>query len=107
MPIAAHKTVGPCRILTFLGYEINTETMELSIPEQKLVSYRATIRKFLNERYISLRETKSLIGKLLFVTNVITAGKIFLRRLINATIGRKHPASKIPLSTELKEDLLV
>jgi len=36
VPVAAHKTEGPACQLTFLGIQINTISMELSLPSEKL-----------------------------------------------------------------------
>ena len=95
IPIAAHKTVHPCTELTFLGYQIDSVRMLVSIPKEKIDSSSVDIRKLMETSSTTLREIKSLIGKLQFVVNVITAGRCFIRRLINLTVGKRHPAQRI------------
>ena len=107
VPLATHKTEGPVTKLTFLGYELDTRLMQIAIPSEKLAGYRESIQAMIASESATLREIKSLIGKLVFVTNVITCGKIFLRRLINMTIGKTHPASKLRITDNVREDLLV
>ena len=36
VPIAHDKTVGPCTVLIFLGLIIDSEQMQIRIPEQKI-----------------------------------------------------------------------
>ena len=105
IPIAEHKTEGPSRCLTFLGIEINTVTMTASLPKDKLVTYEASVIDLMSRNKCTLRELKSVIGKLQFSTSVIPVGKCFLRRLYNATIGIKKPNHYINVSSEMKEDL--
>ena len=40
IPIKVDKTVYPTTTLTFLGLEIDTFTMELRLPEDKLIKLR-------------------------------------------------------------------
>ena len=105
IPIAAHKTVHPCTELTFLGYQIDSVRMLVSIPKEKIDSYSVDIRKLMETSSTTLREIKSLIGKLQFVVNVITAGRCFIRRLINLTVGKRHPAQRIIIDETIREDL--
>ena len=105
VPIAHDKTEGPSKSLTFLGYHIDTQRMVLSIPKEKIVDYSLLIHETLEKDYLTLRELRSLIGKLVFVTGVINIGRCFLRRLINLKIGKTHPACRIPINAEAKDDL--
>ena len=54
---------------------------------------------------VTLRELKSLIGKLQFATSTIRGGRCFLRRLHDATIGKTSPFHKVVLTAETKQDL--
>ena len=105
IPIALDKTHGPSRVLTFLGYHIDTRNMIVAIPQTKLDEYSILLEQTLSNSHITLRELRSLIGKLVFVTSIINVGRCFLRRLIDLKIGKKHPATKIPLNNSAKEDI--
>ena len=105
IPLAEHKTEGPTRALDFLGYHLDTRAMIVSIPKEKIDDYSLCVWQMMEAKVTTLRELRSIIGKLLFVTNIIRGGKCFLRRLINLTIGKHHPAQRITLSSETLEDL--
>ena len=106
-PLAHLKTVSPTTNITFLGYKIDTIAMEVAIPTEKIESYENDIQILLQATGATLRDIRSIVGKLQFVTNVINRGKCFLRRLIDLTVGRFHPAEQITLNNSVKEDLKV
>lgn len=105
VPLAEEKTVGPTTRIIFLGICLDTTTNEASIPEEKVQAYREEVKAVTAKRATSLRELKSLIGKLQFVCEVIPAGRCFLRSLHNATMGGRNPLRRISLSPEALADL--
>ena len=46
IPLAPSKIVGPCKVIVYLGIEIDSEAMELRLPQEKLVSLLHLIRTF-------------------------------------------------------------
>ena len=86
----------------FAGMELDTEARLL---EDQLAKCRSLIREFLTKKKVTLTEVKSLIGLLNFTCSVIVPGRTFLRRLINLTVGVKHPRHFIHLNRETKADL--
>ena len=56
---------------------------------------------------MTLKEFQSIIALLNFACTVIIPGRVFLRRLINLTIGIKKPHYFIRLNTEVKMDLQI
>ena len=56
---------------------------------------------------ITLRDLQSLIGSLNFACSVIVPGRVFLRRMINLPIGKKHPHHFIRITKEIKHDLQI
>ena len=107
VPLAREKTVLPATRVTFLGVSIDTAAQSVSIPEEKVSSYAASIQTLLGQDTCSLRELKSTIGKLQFTCLVIPAGRAFLRRMHDATAGRSSPLSKVALGPATKEDLRI
>ena len=105
VPLAEKKTEGPTTKLTFLGVQIDTVRAEAAIPQEKVDRYRETEKNALKEPQITLKELKSLLGKLQHTCCVILAGRCFLRRLYNLTIGHTQPKAKIYLPPWAKEDL--
>lgn len=106
VPIAHHKTEGPSNCLTFLGIELDSKNMVARLPIEKLSEYSSNIRSMLNSSKCTLRELKSIIGKLQFSTSVVTPGRPFLRRLYDATMGVKQPHFHLRITEELRADLL-
>lgn len=107
VPIAHHKTEGPSQILTFLGIELDSTSMEARLPCDKLATYSDNVRHLSHQRTTTLRGLKSVIGQLTFATSVIPSGRAFLRRLHNLTISQFNPNKHIPLTHSSRQDLLM
>ncbi len=86
VPIAMDKTSEePAQVLTFLGIELNTLDMTASLPMDKLQTYSREVHRVSQENRanMTVRQLRSLVGKLQFATCVIPCGRAFLRRLID------------------------
>ena len=105
IPLAEEKTVPPAQCVTFLGVCIDTLSQSVSIPVEKVASYVVALDALLMKGDCSLRDFKSLIGKLQFTCLVIPAGRAFLRRMHDATVGKTSPLSRVRLSPGVREDL--
>ena len=105
VPLAPEKTVGPSKCVTFLGIQLDTDTNLASVPQDKISSYASCIKALAGKESCTLRELKSMIGKLQFASSVVTPGRCFLRRLHDATIGALHPNKVITLNHSMKADL--
>ena len=106
VPLAHHKTEGPSQCLTFLGIELDTKSMMARLPLDKLKAYSDNVTEMLSRNRCTLRELKSILGKLQFSTSVLATGKSFLRRMYDATIGVANPNHFIRITKPIKEDLL-
>ena len=106
-PIAEKKTEGPVTSLIFLGYHIDTIKMVVSIPKEKITKYSDEVKRIRAAKKATLRDIKSLIGKLQFVTNIISSGRCFLRRFINLTIGKLHPGQWLTIDEVTSDDLKI
>lgn len=104
-PLAERKTVEPCRALTFLGFHLDTEKMIAQLPSDKQTRYKDEVHKYLLLKRLTLRELKSLLGKLQHATAAIRPGTAFLRRLYDLTCGLKNPNSQVSLSEGSLKDL--
>ena len=98
VPIAPAKTVGPQTVLVFAGIELDTNTMEARLPNNKITKTKTFLSDFLQRKKVSLKETQSLIGLLNFACPVVVPGRAFLRRLIDLTKGVKFPHYRIRLT---------
>ena len=105
IPIAHHKTVEPSQVITFLGIELDTRQMMARLPLDKLDKYKNDILATITCNKITLRELKSIIGKLQFATTVVKPGRPFLRRLYDLTLQATKPHHYIRLTKSVKHDL--
>ena len=80
--INSEKTIlQPTQTLEFLGFDVNTSSMELSLPTGKLKKIRVESRKLLEEGLISGRALSRLIGKMNAAHLVIPPAPLFYRSL--------------------------
>ena len=107
VPMAEEKTVGPAHVLTFAGIELDCLQHEARLPREKVEKCREVILQFLSRKKVTLRELQSLIGLLNFACSIIKPGRVFLRRLINLTIGVFRPTYFIRLTLDVKKDLRI
>ena len=107
VPLAPHKTVNPTNDLDFLGVGLNSIEMLAYIPQDKITDYTQLVTSTLNKSKVTLRELKSLLGKLQFSTCIITTGRAFLRRMYDLTKGIAKPFYFIRITKEVKEDLKI
>ena len=94
IPIAVEKTVEPTSSLTFLGIQLDTLSMQMRLPQDKLTELRTQIQHSLVVKKFTLQELQFIIGSLNFVCQVVAPGRAFLRRFIDATIGISMQSSK-------------
>ena len=71
MPIAPEKSEGP--VVEFLGLTIDTNSMVIRIPNDKLQDIAQIVSKMIKQRKATSWELQSLAGKLNFVTKAVPA----------------------------------
>ena len=82
VPVEDKKTEGPTTSLTFLGLQLDTVALEISLPRDKLVSLREALTGWRGRKACRKRQLLSLIGTLSFACRAVRSGRTFLRRLI-------------------------
>lgn len=105
VPLAPDKTVNPCYEITYLGLQINSLTQQVVAPFDKVQDAISKIHIIINQDFTTLRSLQSIIGTLSFLNKPIPAGRAFLRRLIDATVGHVSPHDSIHVSPEVRADL--
>ena len=106
IPIAEDKLVGPSSCITYLGLEIDACKMEIRLPSEKLKKLKIDLKQWLKKASCTKRELLSLIGKLAFASKVIKPGRIFVRRLIEASTTVDSLGKIIVLDPETKADII-
>ena len=107
IPLALDKMGGPAKVLTFLGFQLNTTTMVVSVPPDKLDQYRTRVHTLLETELISLDDLRSILGCLNWTLAIIIPGRAFLRRLYDATKTLTCPSTMITITHEMKADLRI
>ena len=82
---------GPCHILSFAGIELDCLAFEARLPQEKIQKCLSAIEHALSCEKVTLKELQLLVSLLNFACCAIIPGGVFLRRLINITIGVKCP----------------
>ena len=81
LQIAFEKLEGLACVLTFLGIEIDTLSMQLRMPHTKLLELCTLVRSWLGRKSCSRRELLWLTGKLQHACKVVKLGRSFLCRM--------------------------
>ena len=74
VPVAPAKCEGPTTVLTFLGFELDTERMVLRLPQAKLEHTMALVKEWIGKRGCRKRELQSLLGHLQHAATVVRPG---------------------------------
>ena len=100
------KVVSPCQRVTFLGIELDSTTMSLRLPSDKLDRLNSLIASFSAKASASKRQLQSLAGSLNFACHVVHGGRTFLRRVIDCINKLKRPSHHTRLSSQFRADIL-
>ena len=90
---------------TFLGIQIDTVHMRLSLADDKLERVRALVLSWRGRHAATKRELQALIGHLSHAAFVVLPGRTFLRRMIDTMSLAKRPHHNVRLTTEFRSDL--
>src|SRR6185369_16439995 len=83
----------------------DTTAMTATVPEVKRKQIVKTLRMWSRRAYITLTELQSLVGSLMWITQVVPLGRIFIQALINKTKGRTKSSTKIRLNRQCQLDI--
>ena len=84
VPVATEKTVGYTTCLTFVGIEVETSQWELRPPQEKLERVKQIVQEWIGRKATRRRELESLLGLLQHAAKVVSPGRRFVRRIIQA-----------------------
>lgn len=89
----------------FLGIEVDSVKREFRLSEEKLAEIYHELQKWYNTKRCTKRELLSLIGKLIFASRVVRAGRTFVSRLIDLSKKVKYLHYKINMSKSARADI--
>ena len=104
--ISMGKVVSPCQLLVFLGIQIDTNALVLSLPKEKLDGTKVIVQSFVSRKRASKRQLQTLAGKLNWACKVVYGGRTFLRRIIDQMNMLSSPGAKLLLNSEFRADIL-
>ena len=105
VPLAPEKVCGPSTCITFLGIEIDSIAHVIRLPADKFSALLALLTSWQDKHSCTKRELLTLIGHLSFAAKVVKPGRLFLRRLIDASTSVRQLHHHIHLSHDTKEDI--
>ena len=73
--VKVEKTVGPVTKIILLGVELDSELLQLRLPQEKLDKLRELVAKWRKRRGCTKRELQSLAGHLNHACKVIRPGR--------------------------------
>lgn len=106
LPVAPEKVEGPVIAITFLGIEINSATMTLSLPQDKLTVPKARLASWVGKWRASKHQLQELLGHLNHAAAVVRPGKSFLRSIIEAMKRPHLPSQFTRIDTQCRADIL-
>ena len=108
LPVAPEKVEGPSTRLIFLGIQIDTVAMCVSLDSARLAEIHDSLGIWERKQRASKVEIQSLVGVLQFAAKVIRPGRMFTRRLIEhmSTIPEHAADREYPLPAWVKKDLV-
>ena len=90
VPIAPEKTEGPITSITFLGIQLDSTSMTVSIPQDKLTKLQSMVRAACKlESVNDVHFLESLVGHLVHATTVCPLAKAFLHHLFTLKAALK------------------
>jgi hypothetical protein len=98
VPLAHDKFEGPATSICFLGLELDSLSLEVRVPPEKVHKSIELLNSLMLKHKVSLRELQSTIGALNFLCRAIRPGRAFLQRIISLTRDLKKPHYMVRLS---------
>ena len=103
LPTEPEKDEGPATSIGLLGLELDSERLEIRLPEDKLSRLRSALEAWRGKKVCRKRDLLSLIGSLSHACKAVKAGRAFLRRLIDLSMTARHLDRFIRLGNELDQ----
>lgn len=99
------KCSSPAQSCKYLGIEINSQKMQLSLPVEKLEKFHKELLFFKDRKKATKRQIQRLCGILNHCSKVVRGGRTFSNRVIKLLRGLPEKNVRVTLSKEFKLDL--
>ena len=105
IPLAEEKIEDPSTKLEVLGIIIDTEYMQLSLSEERMVELRSLLQNWKGRKVATKREAQSLAGKLQHASRVVRLGRCFVHHIYDLIAEKAGPDQLVRLNREVRSDL--
>ena len=99
------KLEGPSTRLAVLGIELDSESLQARLPQEKFDRIVSLLADWSGKRHCQRKELESLIGHLHHACKVVPQGRTFLRRMINLLSAFRRDDHPIRLNSAFQLDL--
>ena len=99
------KVETPTRRLCFLGIVLDTTTMTLELPKDKLVDIKQCLISAKSKTKLTKRHLQSIAGKLNWACQCIQGGRTFMRRILDAIPKLRSPWHRMRVNKDMKADI--
>jgi len=103
--LSASKLVPPSQCLVFLGVELDSLALSLSLPASKLNDLKSVLASFHGKPRATKHQLQRLAGKLNWACKVVYGGRTFLRRILDLMNTLPLPASRCRLTSDFHRDI--
>jgi len=103
--ISAPKVVWPSQQVRFLGIDLDSVLMQLSLPADKLSELQSTAADFIRRDKVSKLQLQQFAGLANFAAKVVRGARTFSRRIIDAGNSLSEPHHRTRVTLSLRADL--
>ena len=105
LKVSIKKSFQPTQQLTILGYHYDTTTQTVSIPKIKIQKIITQLYKISNQYKCQAVSLLSIVGKLRWVSNIISYGNAFVRRIEQIAHSVKKKNFWVKITKEARKDI--
>lgn len=99
------KNIPPCCEMIFLGILVNTLSLTLEVPEERLCEIMGLLEVWWNRTHFTRKTVETMVGKLNFVATCVRPGRLFIARILEF-MRSLPPTGQYPVTGDLRKDLL-
>ena len=99
------KVASPQTTATFLGINIDTVALEVSLPQDKLAQLITILGETRGRKKITRKDLERLGGLLAHYSKVVRGGRTFCHRLYDSINSVDHPHHLTQLSRGFRDDI--
>lgn len=103
LQLSPEKSVPPCQNIDWLGFNVDSISMTVTIPEKKLCNVLTECQLWLMKKVANKKQLQSLAGRLIHISQAIPPARRFMSRILTAL--RDANTGPVVLSDEFKLDI--